>query len=62
MNFARQPWPYAQVLGKLSMDDHPSRYMPALKAGDIDQASLLHLGTYTGRAAAAPMVRGCWQE
>ncbi len=38
---------YAQVLGKLSMDDHPSRYMPALKGRDIDQASLLHLGTYT---------------
>ncbi|MFZ6749945.1 class C beta-lactamase [Undibacterium sp. Ren11W] len=45
--FAATMATYAQVLGKLSMDDHPSRYMPALKGKDIDQASLLHLGTYT---------------
>ncbi|MES2048485.1 MAG: class C beta-lactamase [Pseudomonadota bacterium] len=38
---------YAQVLGKLAMDDHPSKYMPQLKGGAIDQASLLNLGTYT---------------
>ena len=38
---------YAQVTGKLSLDDHPSKYMPQLKGRAIDKASLLHLGTYT---------------
>lgn len=38
---------YAQVLGKLSLDDHPGKYMPELKGTPIDKASLLHLGTYT---------------
>lgn len=38
---------YAQALGKLSLDDHPSRSMPALKGTAVDQASLLQLGTYT---------------
>ena len=38
---------YAQVLGKLSLDDHPGQYMPLLKGTPIDQASLLNLGTYT---------------
>ena len=38
---------YAQVLGKLSLDDHPSKFMPQLKGSAIDKASLLHLGTYT---------------
>jgi beta-lactamase class C len=38
---------YAQVLGKLSLADHPGRYMPALRGSAIDAASLLHLGTYT---------------
>lgn len=38
---------YAQVLGKLSLDDHPGKYMPELKGHAIDQASLLNLGTYT---------------
>lgn len=38
---------YAQVLGKLSLDDHPGKYMPQLKGRAIDQASLLNLGTYT---------------
>lgn len=38
---------YAQALGKLSFDDHPSRYLPELKGSAIDKASLLHLGTYT---------------
>ncbi|MCU6432715.1 beta-lactamase [Undibacterium sp. Jales W-56] len=38
---------YAQVLGKLSLDDHPGKYMPQLKGSAIDQASLLNLGTYT---------------
>ncbi len=38
---------YAQVLGKLSLEDHPSKYMPELKGTPIDRASLLHLATYT---------------
>jgi beta-lactamase class C len=38
---------YAQALGKLSLDDHPGKYMPQLQGSAIDAASLLHLGTYT---------------
>lgn len=38
---------YAQVLGKLSLEDHPSKFMPQLKGSAIDKATLLHLGTYT---------------
>jgi len=38
---------YAQVLGKLSLDDHPDKYMPQLKGSAINKASLLHLGTYS---------------
>jgi beta-lactamase class C len=38
---------YAQVLGKLSLADHPGRYMPQLQGRAIDRASLLNLGTYT---------------
>jgi len=38
---------YAQAQGKLRYDDHPSKYMPQLKGSAIDQATLLHLGTYT---------------
>jgi beta-lactamase class C len=38
---------YAQVLGKLSLDDHPGKYMPQLKGSAIDKVSLLNLGTYT---------------
>ncbi len=38
---------YAQVIGKLSLDDHPAKYMAQLKGRAIDQASLLNLGTYT---------------
>lgn len=33
--------------GKLSLDDHPGKYMPQLKGSAVDQASVLHLGTYT---------------
>jgi beta-lactamase class C len=39
---------YAQVLGKLSLDDRPGRYLPQLEGSAIDEVSLLHLGTYTG--------------
>jgi beta-lactamase class C len=38
---------YAQAVGKLSLDDHPGRYIPRLKGRPIDQATLLNLGTYT---------------
>ncbi|MEP9379601.1 class C beta-lactamase [Aquabacter sp. CN5-332] len=38
---------YAQVQGKLSLDDHPGKYMPQLRGSAIDAASLLNLGTYT---------------
>jgi beta-lactamase class C len=38
---------YAQTLGQLSLDDHPGKYMPQLRHGAIDAASLLHLVTYT---------------
>jgi beta-lactamase class C len=38
---------YAQVLGKLSLDDRPGKYMPQLQGSAIDKVSLLNLGTYT---------------
>lgn len=38
---------YAQVQGKLSLQDHPGQYLPRLKGSAIDQATLLNLGTYT---------------
>jgi beta-lactamase class C len=38
---------YAQALGKLSLDDHPGKYMPALRGSAIDKASLINLGTFT---------------
>jgi beta-lactamase class C len=38
---------YAQALGRLSLDDHPGKYMPSLRHRAIDAASLLNLGTYT---------------
>ncbi len=38
---------HAQARGKLSLDDHPSRYLPRLAGTAIDRATLLHLGTYT---------------
>jgi beta-lactamase class C len=38
---------YAQTLGKISLDDHPGKYMPQLRDSAIDEASLLNLGTYT---------------
>ena len=38
---------YAQVLGRMSLDDHPGTYMPPLRGRAIDKASLLNLGTYT---------------
>lgn len=38
---------YAQATGKLSLDDHPGKYLPALRGAAIDKASVLNLGTYT---------------
>lgn len=38
---------WAQEQGKLSLQDHPGRYLPALRGAPIDRASLLELGTYT---------------
>ena len=38
---------YALATGKLSLDEHPGKYLPALKGAAIDKASVLHLGTYT---------------
>lgn len=38
---------YAQVTGKLSLNDRPSKYMAQLKGTAIDKASLLNLATYT---------------
>lgn len=38
---------YAQSLGKLSLDDRPSRHMPQLRGSPLDGARLVHLGTYT---------------
>nr|WP_293420004.1 class C beta-lactamase [Phreatobacter sp.] len=38
---------YAEVQGRLSLGDRPSRFMPSLAGGAIDRASLLHLATYT---------------
>ena len=38
---------YAQNLGKTSLQDHPGKYIPALKNSDINQVTLLELATYT---------------
>ncbi len=38
---------YAQVTGKLSLHDHPGKFMAQLKGSAVDKATLLHLATYT---------------
>ncbi|MBA4216197.1 MAG: beta-lactamase [Proteobacteria bacterium] len=38
---------YAASLGKLSLDAHPSRYLPALKGAAIDKATVLQLACFT---------------
>ena len=38
---------YAQATGKLSLDEHPGKYLPQLESTPINRATLLHLGTYT---------------
>jgi beta-lactamase class C len=49
---------YAQAQGKLSFDDHPGKYMPALKGSAIDRASLLELGAYTAGGLPLQMPDG----
>jgi len=44
---------YAEVRGKLSLDDHPGKYLPALKGSALDAATLRELGAYT--AANLPL-------
>jgi beta-lactamase class C len=38
---------YAQELGKLSLSDHPGRFMRELQGAPVDKATLVNLGTYT---------------
>ena len=38
---------YAVAQGKVSLDDHPSRYVPKLKGTPLDKATVLNFGTYT---------------
>lgn len=38
---------YAQAQGKLSLTDHPGKFMPDLRDAAIDKVSLINLGTYT---------------
>lgn len=38
---------YAQSTGKLSLDDHPGKYLHELTGTAIDKATVLHLATYT---------------
>ena len=38
---------YANNQGKISFNDHPSKYVPALKNSEIDKVNLLELLTYT---------------
>nr|WP_084452931.1 class C beta-lactamase [Roseateles chitosanitabidus] len=38
---------YAVARGKMSLDDHPGRFLPALQGHPVDRATLLQLGTYT---------------
>jgi beta-lactamase class C len=38
---------YAIALGRMSLNDHPGRHLPALRGSAVDRATLLQLGTYT---------------
>jgi beta-lactamase class C len=38
---------YAQLVGAISLDDHPGKYMPSLRRRPIDDVTLLNLATYT---------------
>jgi beta-lactamase class C len=37
----------AQAEGKLSLDDSPARFLPALRGSSVARVSLIHLATYT---------------
>ena len=65
---------YAQATGRLSLSDHPGRYVPQLQGRPIDRATLVELGTYTAGGLplqfpdtvgtddeAAVAYRGAWQ-
>jgi beta-lactamase class C len=49
---------YAQALGKLSLDDHPGKYMPQLRGSAIDKASLINLGTFTAGGLPLQIISG----
>lgn len=38
---------YAQAMGKLSLEDHPGKYLPSLKGSAFGQVSLINLATHT---------------
>ena len=38
---------YAQAMGRLSLNDHPGEYVPALRGSGVDAATLINLGTNT---------------
>ncbi|CAO4163095.1 class C beta-lactamase [Methylorubrum populi] len=38
---------YAQVIGRLSLDDAPSRFLPSLRGSALDRVTLRDLGTYS---------------
>lgn len=38
---------YAEVEGKLSLTDHPGKYLPALAGSAFDRVNLINLGTHT---------------
>ena len=44
---------HAEARGKLALDDHPGKYIAALKGSPLDHATLRELGTYT--AAGLPL-------
>ncbi len=44
---------HAQAAGRLSLADTPGKHLPALRGSALDQATLLHYGTYT--AAGLPL-------
>lgn len=38
---------YAEVEGRLSLTDHPGKYLPELAGSEFDKVSLINLGTHT---------------
>jgi beta-lactamase class C len=52
---------YALALGRLALDDHPSKYLPELDGAPIDKASLLHLATYTAGGLPLQFPNGAGQ-